>query len=310
MTSVILEKIAARQALYQQVRDYFFRESVAEVEVPLLGHGSATDPHIASLTAESVGQIYYFQTSPELFMKRLLVAGSGSIFTICKAFRDGEQGSHHNPEFSMLEWYRLEYDLEALIEDVASLISSLQPTFTYTLVSYGELFQRQLGICPHSSTDADLLNAVKIHTGYGDHLQRSACLDLLMVQVVEPSLGLDPVFVVDFPVCQSAMAETRFNSQGQLVARRFELYMGGMEIANGYQELQDANTLLQRFETDNRQREENGSPPVAIDLKFVEAMQAGLPFCSGVALGMDRLLMQLYGNLQINEQILFPWGEL
>lgn len=305
-----LAVIRQRSELYRAIRQYFEAQSVLEVEVPALGRSSALDPQLASMSLLSLGETYYLQTSPELFMKRLLARGSGSIFSICKSFRDGEHSPRHNPEFTMLEWYRLGFDLPMLMADVAGLLQALLPKISFETSSYADLFQELIGLNPHRCSLSELALAIKNHTHFEGELDRSASLDLLAAEVLEPALQKKPaVFVVDYPECQAAMAQTNLDDQGNRVARRFELYVHGVELANGYLELTDVAEQRQRFQHDTETRRRTGLTEVAIDQKLLAAMEQGIPDCSGVALGLDRLLWLIHGskdNIDIGRHILFP----
>jgi len=313
----IVRVIQQRAELYQIIRDYFRHQGVLEVEVPILGKSSALDPHLASMSLESQGETYYLQTSPELFMKRLLAQGSGSIFSICKSFREGEAGARHNPEFTMLEWYRLGFCLEHLIDDVSSLLAKIIPGIEFGITSYADLFQQYLNVNPHQCSDADLSDLVCAHTSYTGKLDRSASFDLLMSQIIEPSIKDSPQFVVDYPACQAAMSRIEVDKNGDRVARRFELYVQGIELANGYLELTDSEEQRARFALDARARQVQNLPKIPEDKSFLKALDSGLPQCSGVALGLDRLLCLRQSmsaksteKIDLGSQILFPWQAL
>lgn len=317
MSNQTINIIRRRAELYTAIRDYFHHQAVLEVEVPLLGKSSALDPHLASMSLTSRSDTYYLQTSPELFMKRLLSEGSGSIFTICKSFREGEASPRHNPEFTMLEWYRVGFSLESLIEDVRTLIARVIPSARFETVRYGELFQDCLGSNPHECSDSDLQSLVNRHTTYRGGLGRPESLDLLMSQVVEPGLNDKNLFVVDYPECQAAMSQVVTDDHGHRVAKRFELYMQGVELANGYLELTDADEQHRRFLRDAELRAEQGLPHIPEDTKFLQALDSGMPSCSGVALGLDRLLWAQgfinSGNkaeIDLADHIHFPWPKL
>ena len=317
MPKDILRVIRQRAALYQIIRDYFQHQAVLEVEVPTLGKSSALDPHLASMSLESQGETYYLQTSPELFMKRLLAQGSGAIFAICKSFRDAETSARHNPEFTMLEWYRPGFDLESLIGDLSSLMERIIPGIEFAVTSYVDLFQRCLGVNPHRCPDAELSGLTASYTGYKGELDRSASLDLLMARILESSVEDGPLFVVNYPACQAAMARIAVDKNGDRVARRFEFYARGTELANGYLELTDGEEQRARFARDARVRKALGLPIIPEDKNFLKALDSGLPQCSGVALGLDRLLwlqqsMSVDGRekMDIGSQILFPWRTL
>lgn len=309
--------IQQRADLYQKIREYFQQRNVLEVEVPVLGRSGPTDLHLASMSVLGGCTRYYLQTSPEFFMKRLLAQGSGDIFSIGKAFREGEAGSRHNPEFSMLEWYRLGYDLPGIMADVQSLVRCFLPDLGFETRAYAEVFESHLGLSPHAATDAELAELVSIKTDFRGELDRAGCLDLLMSACIEPALRGQACFLFDFPSCQAAMAQIGPDNLGHQVARRFELYIDGVEIANGYLELADAAEQRRRFEADNIARESSDLEKLPIDEKFLQALHQ-MPDCSGVALGLDRLLWLLCrdkglvkdSRINLEQVLLFPWQKL
>ena len=303
--------VLARSNLYSEIRAYFLSESVLEVEVPTLGVGGATDPYLASFQCSEAGQSFYLQTSPEFFLKRLLCRGSGDVFTLCKSFRSGEAGARHNPEFTMLEWYRLGFQLQELIDDVLSLLRYTGVDLPVSTFSYGELFQQFVGVNPHQASTDELQNALaRWDADLSAQLEHSAALDFLFTHAVESNLPAGCVVISDYPACQAALAKVQVDSNGDQVARRFELYINGMELANGYAELTDANEQAKRFEGDNQRRLQLGLPEVTADLSLVTALRKGMPECAGVAVGVDRLLMLLTGHSRIEECLLFPWRDL
>ena len=311
--------IRLRADLYRQVRSYFQEQSVLEVETPVLGRSGPTDLHLASMSLPSGSSQYYLQTSPEFFMKRLLAENSGDIFSISRCFRDAEVGHRHNPEFSMLEWYRCGFGLADLMSDVEALVSRLLPHLTFSCHSYAEMFESCLGVNPHSASDMDLLNLVKSNTKFQGDLGRASCLDLLMSECVEPELaGQEKAhFLFDFPMCQAAMAQTGQNEDMHPVARRFELYINGLEIGNGYLELTSADEQRRRFQEDNIARHSAGFESMPIDENFLKALDQ-MPDCSGVAIGLDRLLWLIAreknlvksSQVKLGEVLLFPWCSL
>ncbi len=242
-------------------------------------------------------------------MKCLLAETGQSIYQLCPAFRAGEVGSRHRVEFQMLEWYRVDYALSELAQDLETLISEIATaladdfpvasiTSPFNRVNYASLFREHYDLCPHASSDDDL-NALAHDFAHLDASSRRAdVLDALFAKAVEPQL-IEATIVTDFPACQAALAEIRIDEDGNQVADRFELYMGGMEIANAYQELTDADELLRRFEENNRVRRAMGKTEVANDTELLTAMTA-LPRCAGIAMGIDRLLMALLGQSDIN----------
>jgi len=295
-----------RARLYQQIRHFFEQRDVLEVETPLLGQAASTDVHLASLCVEAENQ--YLQTSPEFAMKRLLAAGSGAIYQICKSFRQGESGKRHNPEFTMLEWYRPGFDYLQLMAEVAELVNLLLGERSVRQLSYRDAFVAVLGVDPHRA-DADVLvGLAKRHTGYvadGDDVD--TLLELLMSQVIEPTLGCNELtFIYDYPASQCALAKVAVDAEGAAVAQRFELYVEGVELANGYYELTDADEQLQRFMADLDERKRRGLVTLPADQKLLAALQSGMPDCAGVALGLDRLLMLMAGADSIRDVITFP----
>jgi lysyl-tRNA synthetase class 2 len=287
-----------------------------EVETPVCSAYGGTDPALASLTSRYTGpgapqgQDLFLHTSPEFPMKRLLAAGCGPIYQICRVFRDGEAGRLHNPEFTLLEWYRPGFDHHRLMEELAELINSLLPEpRPVERLSYGELFQRYLAINPHRARVDELRQCAEGNNIPGvDSLQlaeRDGWLDLLLSHLIEPELGRDRLtFVYDYPASQASLARLREGDPP--VAQRFELYMGGMELANGFFELTDAQEQRHRFAADNSRRQREGLPQVPMDEHLLAALKRGLPECAGVALGIDRLLMVLTGASHIREVLAFP----
>lgn len=294
----------ARATLYQAIRHYFQTEQVLEVETPILGRCGVTDPHLDSIaTAEG-----FLQTSPEYAMKRLLAAGSGSIYQISKAFRAAEVGSRHNPEFSLLEWYRVDFDHHQLMADVVKLLEAVgieRPTKYYT---YQALLQQYLHLDPLACLDSELEECLRSAdiTLPQQTLPRDALLDLAMVSLVEPQLPKDElVFVYDYPASQAALA--RLSKIDSRVAHRFECYLSGVELANGFYELADASEQAVRFVEDNRIRRALGKSEMKADQRLLGALASGtFPECAGVALGLDRLLMVLVGANDIASVLNFP----
>ena len=309
--SLTMLKIRAR--LLQRIRAFFQVREVLEVETPLLSSAAATDPHIESYVIKHLqhDKPRYLHTSPEFAMKRLLAAGSGSIYQICKVFRQGEVGRQHNPEFTMLEWYRIGFDHQQLMTEVDSLLRELLDGYL-TLgdtqrLTYHDAFVQYAGLEPHSVSIDQLQEKVKEQgidvTGLDDS-HKDSWLDLLMTHVVEPALPRDcPVFIYDYPASQAALA--RIRQDDPPVAERFELYIYGMELANGFHELADAQEQRQRFVADNQARTVTGLSSMPIDEHVLAALDAGLPACAGVALGVDRLVMLAAGAKSISEVLAF-----
>jgi lysyl-tRNA synthetase class 2 len=239
-------------------------------------------------------------------MKRLLAAGSGSIYQIAKVFRNGETGKYHSPEFTMLEWYRLELSLDELMDEISELLTGVFLISSSTRLSYQKVFKQFLNIDVFESTDDELERLAKQHLGslsIAIQLDRDGWLELLMSEVIEPKLAqLDQaVFVFDFPASQAQLAKIKIDEQGRQVSARFELYAGGLELANGYDELLNAQELRQRFKDDNYQRRGLGKAEMPLDEKLLAAMESGLPKCTGVALGLDRVLMLMLEKHDINQ---------
>lgn len=306
------DALRARASLNRLIREFFAARGVLEVETPLLSRHSGSDPNLHPFCAPyqgypaDPGQPHYLQTSPEFAMKRLLAAGSGPIYQLGKAFRNGESGTRHNPEFTMLEWYRPGFSLQQLMEEVQTLVQAVLGGGAIPCLSYAELFAREFGIDPHTCT-LDVLQALvrgRVDAAL-DLDQRDACLDALYSHVLEPALHA-PVFICDYPASQAALAKVERDAAGHWVARRFELVIGGLEVANGYDELSDATEQARRFAADSARRESLGLLPLAGDPRLVEALAAGMPPCAGVALGVDRLLMLKCGARTIDEVLAFP----
>jgi len=301
------EAIRARAELYAQIRAFFVARKVLEVETPVLSRSGSTDPYLASMTAQSSSQ-YYLQTSPEFAMKRLLASGLGDIFQLCKTFRADEVGGRHNPEFTMLEWYRVGYDLPQLQAEISDLVCQVLSLPSPVQLSYKEAFQKYLSINPFRATLEQLNQACLRHAHYtGDALDRDACLDLLVSLCIEPKLGFDaPCYLVDYPASQASLARVALDEDGDAVGKRAELYVQGIELANAYDELVDGAEQQARFEEDQAQRQHLGLPVVPYDQHLVAALTFGLPECAGVALGVDRLLMLKLGCSNICEVLSFP----
>ncbi|HEX3847686.1 MAG TPA: EF-P lysine aminoacylase EpmA [Steroidobacteraceae bacterium] len=300
-----------RAAMLASARAFFAARGVLEVETPALSSAAVTDPHIESLATRIAGlpEARYLSTSPEYAMKRLLAAGSGDIYQISKAFRDGERGRWHNPEFTLIEWYRLGYDDAALMSEVESLVGALlapdrrlEPA---ERLPYAAALARHAGVDAQSASDTELSNAVRRHgVACEGSLDRDAALDLLMGFVVGPKLGRErPCFVRDYPASQAALA--RIKPGTPRVAARFELYLDGLELANGFHELADAAEQRLRFERDLVLRAAAGRAQPPIDQRLLGALAAGMPDCAGVALGFDRLVAVALGAPRLADAMAF-----
>lgn len=279
-----------------------------EVETPLISMAGNTDPEIQSVRTDGGG---YLRTSPEFPLKRLLAAGSGDIFELGRVFRAGEAGRNHNPEFTMLEWYRTAFGYHRLMDEVAALVihcgQGKFSDWSQQKLSYKQLFQQHLSLDPFTADIDELTNAAKKHGINDIELGRRQWLDLLISHLIQPALPEDCLtFVYDFPADQAALANIRQDVPP--VAERFELYLGRIELANGYQELTNSKEQQRRFEYENIQRKKRGEPVYEIDKHLLAALAHGLPECAGVALGVDRLLMAICGADSLDEVVAFPFS--
>ncbi len=300
------DALIKRARLLAQVREFFALRRVLEVDLPVLGERTVSDPHLDSLSTE--GSQHYLQTSPEYYMKRLLASGSGPIYSLGKAFRANDRGRQHNPEFTLLEWYRPGWDESQLMAEVADLLQDVgcAPNAVAQRVTYRDIFLATVNLDPHRASLAQLVQlASDIAQRNMRGESRATCLDLIFSFEIEARLPPGVVFVHDYPECLCALAQLGVDGQGVTVARRFEVFLDRTELANGYFELLDANEQRQRFSEDNRQRKIMGKAEIAADEKLLAALDEGLPSCAGVALGIDRLLMHLVGAQHIDEVIAF-----
>lgn len=305
-TLVALRK---RAELLQSLRDSLFRRGYWEAETPILSADTCVDAHLDPPTSVVAGQRMFLQTSPEFGMKRLLAAGSGSIFQISRVFRDGEVGGRHNPEFTLAEWYRVGADDWSLMTEVGEIVTELTGLPTPQRIDYRGAFLRHVGIDPFKVSDAELQALARVEGLTGACEQRDDLLTFLLATKVEPHLGVDsPTFLYDYPASQAALARLGPARSGEgVVARRFELYVAGVELCNGYHELTDADELLDRNRRQNQRRRAAGKEELPTDSRLIDAMRSGLPDCAGVALGFDRLVMIALGAERIDEVIAFPF---
>lgn len=309
--SASLDMLRARASLYQQIRSFFSDRDVLEVDVPVLASAAVTDPHIDSITARCGESDVYLQTSPEFFMKRMLCAGSGPIFSLGKAFRNGEVGRKHNPEFTMLEWYRPGLDDQQLMDEVQALMLSVLEIGQIQRLSYQQVFEKHLHIDPHTASLEQLRQLAKQHADIDwDDNCRDTWLDILMTHVIEPKLGDGLVFIYDYPATQCALARVMPNEAGLPVAKRFEAYINSIELVNGYWELTDAAEQKRRFKADVERRRELHLPVYPQDQKLLDALGEGMPDTAGVALGVDRLLMIQQGAKRLDDVLSFGFERI
>jgi len=316
--SASFEQLRLRAGVYESIREFFKQRKVLEVDTPSLSVATTPDPNIHSFETHFLGsgearqQHRYLITSPEFHMKRLLAAGSGCIYQICHVFRQAEMGSQHNPEFTMLEWYRVGMDYHSLMQEVAELVSLL---LTLQLVepeylTYQAAFARYTGIDPLAATLTELRQQAQKAgltlpaVGQDD---KDLYLDYLMSTQVQPQLGKGRLtFIYEYPASQCALA--CIASDNNQVAERFELFLEGIELANGFHELADAEQQLQRFRSELERRAQAGMQPVTIDQHLIAALAGGFPDCSGVALGLDRLIQFMNAKKSINDVLAFPFN--
>jgi lysyl-tRNA synthetase class 2 len=303
--SASLTAIQKRARIYRQIRAFFDARDCLEVDTPLLSPSTNTDVNIESIKASNLDQTLYLQTSPEFAMKRLLAAGSGSIYQICHAFREGEKGRRHNPEFTLLEWYRIGFDYQQLMDEIECLIDNISgESYHYQRISYRQLVLDHIGVDIDKIDLLDLQQKVDqlVPGTRSAELDIDQCLDLLISLVIAPAIK-GYVFVYDYPVSQAALARVKVSKPN--VAERFELFYNGLELANGFSELCDSSQQRSRFESDNNRRLAAGLEPYPIDELLLSALNSGLPECAGVAIGLDRLLMVLLGEGSIDQVLSF-----
>ena len=311
--SADIETLRHRAAIIRRIREFFYDRDVMEVETPNLSAASVTDVHLVTFSTEFVGPGHagglplYLQTSPEFAMKRLLAAGSGAIFQLCKAFRNEEAGSHHNPEFTMLEWYRPGFDEFALMDEMDELMQLVLGVESAERLTYQQAFMNALGVDPLTA-DISTLQQLATEQGFADiaanETHRDTLLQLLFCMKVEPTIGQEkPCFVYHFPASQAALAQ--ICQHDERVAGRFELYFKNMELANGFNELTNGKEQAARFSEDNQYREANGLKQVPMDERLIAALEHGLPQCAGVALGIDRLIMLATNKQKIKDVLAF-----
>ncbi|WP_415663429.1 elongation factor P--(R)-beta-lysine ligase [Vibrio taketomensis] len=310
-----MELLRKRAMILGQIRQFFAQRNVLEVDTPAMSHATVTDFHLHTFQTDFIGPGYadgsklYLMTSPEFHMKRLLAAGSGCIYQINKAFRNEENGRYHNPEFTMLEWYRVGFDHHKLMDEMDDLLQLVLKGGQAERMTYQQAFIKVLNVCPLEASMLELKKAAA-KLGLSDIAEpeedRDTLLQLLFSIGVEAKIGqLVPAFVYDFPASQAALA--KINPNDPRVADRFEVYFKGIELANGFHELDNPSEQLARFEQDNAKRIEMGLTAQPIDYHLIEALKAGLPECAGVALGIDRLIMLALDCDHIDQVTAFPF---
>jgi lysyl-tRNA synthetase class 2 len=298
--------------MLHNIRAFFLQRKVLEVETPALSQAANTDPFIASFQSSNNGQPRYLHTSPEYPMKRLLAAGSGDIYQICKVWRKEESGNNHNPEFTLLEWYRVGFGYQQLMQEVIELLHSLIPALKESEhFSYKQLFLEKLSINPHKASREELANFVLVNINNldTDNLGRQALLDALLTHCIEPDFADDCLtFIYDYPSSQAALAQIREQKNYQ-VAERFEVYLGQLELGNGYQEETSYTQNKQVLKSENKTRLTIGLEAMPEDELFLKACEAGIPASAGIAIGLDRVLMSITGEKSIQKVINFPWDK-
>ena len=305
--------LTARAELLQRIREFFAARQVLEVQTPALAAAAATDPQIHSLQCSGPDHLPlgWLQTSPEYAMKRLLAAGSGDIWQLCQVFRADEHSRRHNREFTLLEWYRLGFDLTQLMAETADLARLLlgrsDVAAPLQLISYSQAFTDTLALDPLQAPQQQLIQAAQAHGLHGQvgDATRDELLDFLVATVIGPTLGRNGQLTClhHYPASQAALAQ--LDPQDPRTALRFELYSDGIELANGYVELGDAQLQAQRFAADAAERQRRGLAVHAGDARLLAALQAGLPDCAGVAVGVDRLVMLALGAGSIQDVMAF-----
>lgn len=318
LPSASIEQLQQRAKIIQTIRHFFIERGLLEVETPTLSQAGVTDVHlfcfktffigppISTAKRGSAGLPLYLQTSPEFHMKRLLSAGSGSIFQISKVFRNEESGRFHNPEFTLLEWYQVGFDHFLLMDEMEQLLQGVLDCQPARRCTYQDAFLEVLSVDPLEASLAELKqagSALNLGEVLSDECCRDTILQLLFCVAIEPVIALDrPCFVYHFPASQAALA--RISSDDCRVAERFEVYYKGIELANGFHELNSPSEQLRRFQEDNHLRRGKGLDEMPIDRRFISSL-AHLPDCAGVALGIDRLLMLATGKKHINDVLSF-----
>ncbi len=311
--------VQKRAAFLRSLREYFWAESVMEVDTPIMSQFGNSDPALLNFMSKfnGPGKLFnsttYLITSPEYHMKRLLAQNSGSIYFLGKVFRDGELSRKHTPEFTMLEWYRVDYDLFDLIKEVIQIVRLMsQQDLAVKEYSYLNLFMEKLSINPLFATEGELKHLLIQHNIdlAFEPKTKDEYLDLIMSHILEPSFDPHVITVLhSYPASQASLAKITKDCAGHSIGKRFEIYWKGLELANGYEELTDSIEQRARFEKENILRQEYGLAPVEIDELFLQEMAQMPALVSGVAMGVDRLLMTVENTNTINDVILFAFEE-
>lgn len=305
-----IEILKDRAHLLQQVRSFFSERGVLEVDCPAISEGAPIDLHIDVMTVHSLpGEIRYLHTSPEYGMKRLLAMGLGDIYQMSHVFRQAELGPRHNPEFTMIEWYRHYLSFQELIEETLDLIRLFLGPLSTSSWRYRDALHHYAQIDYLSAESSTLFERLDGLPQGACHWDKETLLQLFVSSLVEPHLGQGELTVLyDFPASQAALSKTAW-VDNEAIAYRFEIYYQGIELANGYQELTDSTEQANRFETAQKARLAAGKDPLKIDTHFLKALEEGLPECCGVAVGFDRLMMLRHQTQEIGEVLPFPWKD-
>jgi lysyl-tRNA synthetase class 2 len=304
--SASLAALQQRALLLHKLREFFDDRGFLAIETPLLASEVIPELYVEPIAAEGGRQ--WLQASPELHMKRLLAAGATAVYQVTRSFRAGERGRLHNPEFTIVEWYRAGDGMQAGMDLLDDLMQSLLGTPPAIRTTYQAAFQRHAGICPFVATIEELTDAVQANSSSDiDRADRDELLNLLLAVRVEPQLGCDrPEILYDYPASQASLARVVRTAEGRDVAERFELYFRGFELANGFHELTVATELRGRLEAVNAARTTAGRRVLPMPERLLAAMAHGLPPCTGCALGFDRLAMLAIGATSIDKVIAFP----
>jgi lysyl-tRNA synthetase class 2 len=309
MTWEIAQKKAS---ILSDIRTFFAERNVVEVETPLLSHGTVTDVYLDALSCRydflaNGSKDLYLQTSPEFAMKRLLASGYGCIYQICKAFRHEGHGRYHNPEFTIIEWYRLGFDIFSLMVEVDTLLMTILKCSSADKLTYQHAFLEFVNLDPLTTNKQECLDLIlqhNCHSVWLDSADVDTLLQFIFSEIIEHKIGRQrPCFIYNFPASQASLA--KLDNNDPRIASRFECYYQGIELLNGFDELSDSQQLLLRFELDNKRRVLAGLPLKEVDQRFIDALEKGLPICSGVALGLDRLIMLALSANHIDQTLTF-----